>query len=77
MRFIDAPLFDVKGDLIVTLLQPLLDGLPALLGPGTLDNIFDLTQLELFGVQLRSAMVNSSPCLILIYILVLISAIKS
>lgn len=61
VRFIDAPLFDVKGDLIVTLLQPLLDGLPALLGPGVLDNIFDLTQLELFGVQLRSAMVNSSP----------------
>ncbi len=61
VRFIEAPIFEVKGQQLVNLLQPLLNTLPELAGSNALDNAFDLTQLELFGIKLKNAVVNSSP----------------
>ena len=55
-----TPLFPVQSDRIINIIVPLLEGLPMLLGPEEVNNLFNLSELDLFGITLESAQLNTT-----------------
>ena len=49
---VNAPLFDVEFDRLLDVLSALLQGIPNLLGPNGVNELFDLSELDLLGIQL-------------------------
>ena len=60
VSFLAAPLFPVDGERLGSLLETLLSGLPAALGDDTLNELVDLTQLDLFGIEFSQLLAQSS-----------------
>jgi hypothetical protein len=55
-----TPIFPVQSARIINVIVPLLEGLPMLLGPEEVNNLFNLSELDLFGVTLESAQLNTT-----------------
>ncbi|MEE2645504.1 MAG: hypothetical protein VYD19_11275, partial [Myxococcota bacterium] len=61
VSLIEAPLFPVDGARLSGLVETILQGLPMALGEEALNELVDLTQLDLFGIQFGSLLLQSSP----------------
>jgi hypothetical protein len=57
--FVDAPLFPVKSDELLGLIESLLEGLPSQLGPDGISNFFDLNDFDFYGLALSSGLVKT------------------
>ena len=57
---VDAPLFDFDGKRVLDVLIPLLEGIPNLLGPEGVNELFNLSELNLYGIRLESSGLQTS-----------------